>query len=81
VGKNIANNAQAIADEFATYLKANQDNIAALTISQPAVSQARTQLRPDPPGAGQTQNRQTQTRPLYVWHAYRSWTITKARNR
>jgi type I restriction enzyme, R subunit len=35
--KNIANNAQAIADEFAAYLKANQDNIAALTIffSQP----------------------------------------------
>ena len=35
--KNIASNAQAIADEFAKYLKANQDNIAALTIffSQP----------------------------------------------
>ena len=39
--KDAANNAQALTDEFAGYLKANQDSITALTIFfQPTVSQA-----------------------------------------
>jgi len=70
--KNIANNAQAIADEFAAYLKANQDNIAALTIffSQPyrrrelsydLIRQVLDKLKTDKPKLA----------PLYVWHAYR----------
>ncbi|OGS95203.1 MAG: restriction endonuclease subunit R [Gallionellales bacterium RIFCSPLOWO2_12_FULL_57_18] len=70
--KNIANNAQAIADEFAAYLKANQDNIAALTIffSQPyrrrelsydLIRQVLDKLKADKPKLA----------PLYVWHAYR----------
>ncbi|MDO8263735.1 MAG: type I restriction-modification enzyme R subunit C-terminal domain-containing protein [Gallionella sp.] len=70
--KNIADNAQAIADEFATYLKANQDNIAALTIffSQPyrrrelsydLIRQVLDKLKTDKPKLA----------PLYVWHAYR----------
>ena len=70
--KNIANNAQAIADEFAAYLKANQDNIAALTIffSQPyrrrelsydLIRQVLDKLKTDKPRLA----------PLYVWHAYR----------
>jgi len=69
---NIANNAQAIADEFAEYLKANQDNIAALTIffSQPyrrrelsydLIRQVLDKLKTDKPKLA----------PLYVWHAYR----------
>src|SRR3989338_7690244 len=71
-GKNIADNAQAIADEFAAYLKANQDNIAALTIffSQPyrrrelsydLIRQVLDKLNADKPKLA----------PLYVWHAYR----------
>lgn len=70
--KNIANNAQAIVDEFAAYLKANQDNIAALTIffSQPyrrrelsydLIRQVLDKLKTDKPKLA----------PLYVWHAYR----------
>ncbi|NNM70315.1 MAG: DEAD/DEAH box helicase family protein [Gallionella sp.] len=70
--KNIASNAQAIADEFAAYLKANQDNIAALTIffSQPyrrrelsydLIRQVLDKLKTDKPKLA----------PLYVWHAYR----------
>jgi type I restriction enzyme R subunit len=69
---NIANNAQAIADEFAAYLKANQDNIAALTIffSQPyrrrelsydLIRQVLDKLKIDKPKLA----------PLYVWQAYR----------
>jgi type I restriction enzyme R subunit len=70
--KNIADNAQAIADEFAAYLKANQDNIAALTIffSQPyrrrelsydLIRQVLDKLKIDKPKLA----------PLYVWQAYR----------
>lgn len=69
--KNIAGNAQAIADEFAEYLKANQDNIEALTIffSQPyrrrelsfeLIRQVLDKLKADKPKLS----------PLYVWHAY-----------
>jgi type I restriction enzyme R subunit len=69
--KNIAGNAQAIADEFAEYLKANQDNIAALTIffSRPyrrrelsfdLIRQVLDKLKTDKPKLA----------PLYVWHAY-----------
>ena len=71
-GTDIANNAQAIADEFAAYLKANQDNIAALTIffSQPyrrrelnydLIRQVLDKLKIDKPKLA----------PLYVWQAYR----------
>ena len=70
--KSIADNAQAIADEFAAYLKANQDNIAALTIffSQPyrrrelsydLIRQVLDKLKIDKPKLA----------PLYVWQAYR----------
>ncbi|NOT68294.1 MAG: DEAD/DEAH box helicase family protein [Methylophilaceae bacterium] len=70
--KNIADKAQAIADEFAAYLKANQDNIAALTIffSQPyrrrelsydLIRQVLDKLKIDKPKLA----------PLYVWQAYR----------
>lgn len=70
--KNIADNAQSIADEFAAYLKANQDNIAALTIffSQPyrrrelsydLIRQVLDKLKTDKPKLA----------PLYVWQAYR----------
>ncbi|HZW86949.1 MAG TPA: DEAD/DEAH box helicase family protein [Gallionella sp.] len=70
--KEASHNAQAIADEFAAYLKANQDNIAALTIffSQPyrrrelsfdLIRQVRDKLKADKPKLA----------PLYVWHAYR----------
>jgi len=70
--KNIADNAQAIADEFAAYLKANQDNIAALTLffSQPyrrrelsydLIRQVLDKLKIDKPKLA----------PLYVWQAYR----------
>ncbi len=69
---NIANNAQAIADEFAAYLKANQDNIAALTIffshpyrrrelSYDLIRQVLDKLKTDKPRLA----------PLYVWQAYR----------
>ncbi|MDP1557452.1 MAG: type I restriction-modification enzyme R subunit C-terminal domain-containing protein [Nitrosomonas sp.] len=69
---NIANNAQAIADEFGEYLKANQDNIEALTIffSQPyrrrelsydLIRQVLDKLKIDKPKLA----------PLYVWQAYR----------
>jgi len=69
---NIANNAQAIADEFAAYLQANKDNIAALTIffSQPyrrrelsydLIRQVLDKLKIDKPKLA----------PLYVWQAYR----------
>ena len=71
-GTDIANNAQAIADEFSAYLKANQDNIAALTIffSQPyrrrelsydLIRQVLDKLKIDKPKLA----------PLYVWQAYR----------
>lgn len=71
-GGDIADNAQAIADEFAAYLKANQDNIAALTIffSQPyrrrelsfdLIRQVLDKLKTDKPKLA----------PLYVWQAYR----------
>ena len=70
--KNLANKAQTIADEFADYLKSNQDNIAALTIffSQPyrrrelsydLIRQVLDKLKTDKPRLA----------PLYVWHAYR----------
>ena len=70
--KNIADNAQAIADEFAEYLKANQDNISALTIffSQPyrrrelsydLIRLVLDKLKIDKPKLA----------PLYVWQAYR----------
>ncbi|MBW8076722.1 MAG: DEAD/DEAH box helicase, partial [Gallionella sp.] len=70
--RNIADNAQAIADEFAEYLKANQDNITALTIffSQPyrrrelsydLIRQVLDKLKTDKPRLA----------PLYVWQAYR----------
>ena len=69
---SIANNAQAIADEFAAYLQANKDNIAALTIffSQPyrrrelsydLIRQVLDKLKTDKPKLA----------PLYVWQAYR----------
>jgi len=69
---NIANNAQAIADEFAAYLQANKDNIAALTLffSQPyrrrelsydLIRQVLDKLKIDKPKLA----------PLYVWQAYR----------
>jgi type I restriction enzyme R subunit len=71
-GKDAANNAQAITDEFAEYLKANQDKIAALTIffSQPyrrrelsfdLIRQVLDKLKADKPKLA----------PLYVWQAYR----------
>jgi type I restriction enzyme R subunit len=70
--KSMATNAQTIADEFADYLKSNQDNIAALTIffSQPyrrrelsfdLIQQVLDKLKTDKPKLA----------PLYVWHAYR----------
>ena len=70
--KSMAGNAQTIADEFADYLKSNQDNIAALTIffSQPyrrrelsfdLIQQVLDKLKTDKPKLA----------PLYVWHAYR----------
>ena len=70
--KNMANKAQTIADEFAEYLKNNQDNIAALTIffSQPyrrrelsydLIRQVLDKLKTDKPKLA----------PLYVWQAYR----------
>ena len=70
--KDAATNAQALTDEFAEYLKANQDNIAALTIffSQPyrrrelsfdLIRQVLDKLKTDKPRLA----------PLYVWHAYR----------
>ncbi|BBJ23388.1 type I restriction endonuclease subunit R [Candidatus Nitrotoga sp. AM1P] len=70
--KEAANNAQALTDEFADYLKSNQDNIAALTIffSQPyrrrelsfdLIRQVLDQLKSDKPKLA----------PLRVWQAYR----------
>jgi type I restriction enzyme R subunit len=70
--KDAATNAQALTDEFAEYLKANQDNIAALTIffSQPyrrrelsfeLIRQVLDKLKADKPRLA----------PLRVWHAYR----------
>ena len=70
--KDAANNAQALTDEFADYLKANQDNIEALTIffSQPyrrrelsfdLIRQVLGKLRTDQPKLA----------PLRVWQAYR----------
>ncbi|MDP2783012.1 MAG: type I restriction-modification enzyme R subunit C-terminal domain-containing protein [Sulfurimicrobium sp.] len=70
--KDAAGNAQALADEFADYLKANQDNIEALTIffSQPQrrrelsfnlIRQVLDKLKADKPKLA----------PLYVWQAYR----------
>jgi type I restriction enzyme R subunit len=70
--KDTANNAQALTDEFADYLKANQDNIAALTIffSQPyrrrelsfdLIRQVMDKLKADKPKLA----------PLRVWQAYR----------
>ena len=70
--KDAANNAQALTDEFAEYLKANQDNIAALTIffNQPQrrrelsfelIRQVLDKLKADKPKLA----------PLYVWQAYR----------
>ena len=70
--KDAANNAQALTDEFADYLKANQDNIAALTIffSQPyrrrelsfdLIRQVLDKLKADKPKLA----------PLRVWQAYR----------
>jgi type I restriction enzyme R subunit len=69
--KDAANNAQALTDEFAGYLKANQDNIAALTIffSQPyrrrelsyaLIRQVLDKLKTDKPKLA----------PLRVWQAY-----------
>ena len=70
--KDAANNAQALTDEFADYLKSNQDNIAALTIfsSQPyrrrelsfdLIRQVLDKLKSDKPKLA----------PLRVWQAYR----------
>lgn len=70
--KDAANNAQALTDEFADYLKANQYNIAALTIffSQPyrrrelgfeLIRQVLDKLKTDKPKLA----------PLRVWQAYR----------
>jgi len=70
--KDAANNAQALTDEFADYLKANRDNIAALTIffSQPyrrrelsfeLIRQVLDKLKADKPKLA----------PLRVWQAYR----------
>lgn len=70
--KDAANNAQALTDEFAGYLKANQDSIAALTIffSQPyrrrelsyaLIRQVLDKLKTDKPKLA----------PLRVWQAYR----------
>ncbi|CAH1083611.1 type I restriction endonuclease subunit R [Candidatus Nitrotoga sp. 1052] len=70
--KDAANNAQALTNEFADYLKSNQDNIAALTIffSQPyrrrelsfdLIRQALDKLKSDKPKLA----------PLRVWQAYR----------
>ena len=69
--KDAANNAQALTDEFAGYLKANQDSITALTIffSQPyrrrelsyaLIRQVLDKLKTDKPRLA----------PLYVWQAY-----------
>ncbi|MBX9637666.1 MAG: DEAD/DEAH box helicase family protein, partial [Nitrosomonas sp.] len=69
--KDAANNAQALTDEFAGYLKSNQDNIAALTIffSQPyrrrelsyaLIRQVLDKLKTDKP----------KLVPLRVWQAY-----------
>jgi len=70
--KDAAGNAQALTDEFADYLKTNQDNIAALTIffSQPyrrrelsfdLIRQVLDKLKADKPKLA----------PLRVWQAYR----------
>lgn len=70
--KDAANNAQALTDEFADYLKANQDSITALTIffSQPyrrrelsfdLIRQVLDKLKADQPKLA----------PLRVWQAYR----------
>ena len=70
--KDAANNAQALTDEFADYLRSNQDNIAALTIffSQPyrrrelsfdLIRQVLDKLKADKPKLA----------PLRVWQAYR----------
>jgi type I restriction enzyme R subunit len=70
--KDAASNAQALTDEFADYLKANQDNIAALTIffSQPyrrrelsfdLIRQVLDKLKADKPKLA----------PLRVWQAFR----------
>ncbi|MDD2721359.1 MAG: type I restriction-modification enzyme R subunit C-terminal domain-containing protein [Gallionella sp.] len=70
--KDAAGNAQAITDEFADYLRANQNDIAALTIffSQPyrrrelsfdLIRQVMDKLKADKPKLA----------PLYVWQAYR----------
>ena len=70
--KDAAHNAQALTDDFADYLKANQDNIAALTIffSQPyrrrelsfdLIRQVLDKLKADKPKLA----------PLRVWQAYR----------
>ncbi len=70
--KDAANNAQALTDEFADYLRSNQDNIAALTIffSQPyrrrelsfdLIRQVLDKLKTDKPKLA----------PLRVWQAYR----------
>ncbi|BDD92410.1 type III restriction endonuclease subunit R [Pandoraea sp. NE5] len=70
--KDAANNAQALTDEFAEYLKSNQDNIGALTIffSEPyrrrelsfdLIRQVLDKLKIDKPKLA----------PLRVWQAYR----------
>ena len=70
--KDAANNAQALTDEFADYLRANQDNIEALTVffSQPyrrrelsfdLIRQVLDKLKADKPKLA----------PLRVWQAYR----------
>jgi type I restriction enzyme R subunit len=70
--KDAANNAQALTDEFADYLRSNQDNIAALTIffNQPyrrrelsfdLIRQVLDKLKADKPKLA----------PLRVWQAYR----------
>jgi type I restriction enzyme R subunit len=70
--KDAANNAQALADEFADYLRSNRDNIEALTIffSQPyrrrelsfsLIRQVLDKLKADKPKLA----------PLRVWQAYR----------
>ncbi len=70
--KDASANAQALTDEFADYLKANQDNITALTIffsqpqrrrelSYPLIRQVLDKLKVDKPKLA----------PLYVWQAYR----------
>ena len=78
--KDAANNAQALTDEFADYLKQNKDHITALTIffSQPyrrrelsfeLIRQVLDKLKADKPNLA----------PLRVWHAYQQLESPRSR--